>query len=220
MTTSDTSAASTSPNAPSASSAPSTRVTKPIGVGIVGLSAEGGWGASAHVPALAAVDDFRLVGLTASSKKSAAAAARKFGVPLALTDPVELAAHPDIDLVVVSVRVPLHRELILPALEAGAMVLSEWPLGNGLVEAEELADLAERQGVRTAVGLQARSAPVVRYLRDLVAEGYVGEVLSTSLVASGGGSAVPPSRLVTPTPPTAPTGRRYSPSPSDTPWTP
>lgn len=83
-------------------------------------------------------------------------------------------------------RVPLHRELIIPALEVGTMVLSEWPLGNGLSEAEELAHLAERQGVRTAVGLQARSAPVVRYLRDLVAEGYVGEVLSTSLVASGG----------------------------------
>jgi predicted dehydrogenase len=33
--------------------------------------------------------------------------------------------------------------------------------------------------------LQARSAPVFRYLRDLITDGYVGEVLSTSIVASG-----------------------------------
>jgi predicted dehydrogenase len=36
------------------------------------------------------------------------------------------------------------------------------------------------------VGLQARSAPPVRYAADLVADGYVGEVLSTTLVGSGG----------------------------------
>src|SRR5207244_9660654 len=35
------------------------------------------------------------------------------------------------------------------------------------------------------VGLQARSAPPVAYVHDLVRQGYVGEVLSTTLVASG-----------------------------------
>lgn len=34
-------------------------------------------------------------------------------------------------------------------------------------EAEELAALARSQGVRTVVGLQARSAPAVRYLRSV-----------------------------------------------------
>jgi predicted dehydrogenase len=65
------------------------------------------------------------------------------------------------------------------------MVFCEWPLGNGLAEAEELAAVAEAQGVRTFVGLQARAAPPVRYVRDLIAGGYVGEVLSTSVLASG-----------------------------------
>ncbi|MGW6703736.1 Gfo/Idh/MocA family protein [Streptomyces sp. NPDC054956] len=166
---------------------PSTPSERPIGVGIVGLSADGGWGARGHLPALRAVKGFELRALSASTPQSAEKAAAAFGVPLAFTDAAELAAHEDVDLVVVAVRVPQHRELIVPALEAGKAVLSEWPLGNGLAEAEELADLARERGVRTAVGLQARSAPVVRHLRDLVADGYVGEVLSTSLVASGGG---------------------------------
>ncbi|MGW0511826.1 Gfo/Idh/MocA family protein [Streptomyces olivaceoviridis] len=165
----------------------STGSPRPLGVGIVGLSADGGWGARGHLPALAAVEGFELRGLTASSPEAARRSAEKHGVPLAFTDVAELAAHDDIDLVVVAVKVPRHRELIEPALEAGTMVLSEWPLAVGTEEAEALASLAERRGVRTAVGLQSRSAPAVRYLRDLVAQGYVGEVLSTTLVGSGGG---------------------------------
>jgi predicted dehydrogenase len=75
---------------------------------------------------------------------------------------------------------------VLAALNAGKPVLCEWPLAMDLAEAEELATSASDRGVRTAVGLQGRSAPAVRYLRDLVADGYIGDVLSTTLVASAG----------------------------------
>jgi predicted dehydrogenase len=37
------------------------------------------------------------------------------------------------------------------------------------------------------VGTQARVAPEIEYLRQLLAEGYVGEVLSATIVARGGG---------------------------------
>lgn len=157
----------------------------PVRVGIVGLSANGGWAAHAHVPALAALDGYELRALSASSEESARAAGATFGVPLTFGSAAELARSEEVDLVVVTVKVPHHRELIVPALEAGKPVLSEWPLGTDLAQAEELAALAKAKGVRTAVGLQARSAPPVRYLRDLVAEGYVGRVLSTTLVCSG-----------------------------------
>jgi predicted dehydrogenase len=40
---------------------------KPIGVGIVGLSAGGGWAAIAHVPTLAGVDGYELRALSTSS---------------------------------------------------------------------------------------------------------------------------------------------------------
>lgn len=158
---------------------------QPIGVGIIGLSATGGWAGRAHVPALAAVDGFELRALSASSAESAAAAGRAHGVPLAFGSTAELVARDEVDLVVVAVKVPHHDELVRLALDAGKAVLSEWPLGNGLAETETLAALARQRGIRTAVGLQARASPVVRYLRDLVADGYVGTVLSTTLVQSG-----------------------------------
>lgn len=157
----------------------------PVRVGLVGLSARGGWAPHSHLPALNRLDGYELRALSASSDASARAAGPKYGVPLAFGSTEELVRSDEVDLVVVSVRVPLHREVITAALGAGKAVLSEWPLGNGLAEAEELAAAAALAGVRTFAGLQARSAPAVRYVRDLVADGYVGEVLSTSLVASG-----------------------------------
>ncbi|MEV5611543.1 Gfo/Idh/MocA family oxidoreductase [Streptomyces sp. NPDC052225] len=159
----------------------------PVRVGIVGLSARGGWAARGHLPALRQLDGFEVRALSASSAASARQAAEKYGVPHAFGSAAELAASDEVDLVVVTVKVPDHREIIEAALAAGKAVFSEWPLGTGLAEAEELTALAARRGVRTFTGLQARSAPLVRYLRDLVADGYAGEVLSTSLVASGRG---------------------------------
>jgi predicted dehydrogenase len=49
-----------------------------------------------------------------------------------------------------------------------------------------MAEHARVAGVRTAVGLQARSSPAIRFVRDLVREGFVGDVLSTTLVGSSG----------------------------------
>jgi hypothetical protein len=62
----------------------------PIGVGIVGLSAASGWAATAHVPALAALDRYELRALSASSAESARAAGEKHGVPLAFASAEEL----------------------------------------------------------------------------------------------------------------------------------
>jgi predicted dehydrogenase len=66
-------------------------------------------------------------------------------------------------------------------------VYCEWPLGNGLKEAETLAALAQSKGVLAVAGLQARSAPAVAYVRDLIGQGYIGDVLSTTLIGSGMG---------------------------------
>lgn len=157
-----------------------------IGVGIVGLSAERGWAARAHLPALRLLPQFSLRGICGSSIGRARAAADKFDVAFSCADPAELAARPEIDLVVVAVRVPSHRDIVEAAIGAGAMVLCEWPLGNGLAEAEELHRVAEAAKVKTFVGLQARATPQITYIRDLISSGEIGEVLSTTLVGSGG----------------------------------
>ena len=161
---------------------------KRIRVGIIGASPDRGWAARAHIPALKSLsDDFEITALSTSRRESAGAAGMLFGVPLAFDNHQDLVNSADVDVVAVTVKVPYHLELATAALEAGKAVYCEWPLGNGLHEAETLAALARKQGVLAVAGLQARSAPSVAYVRDLIKQGYVGEVLSTVMIGSGMG---------------------------------
>ncbi len=156
---------------------------KKIRVGIIGANPDRGWAAQAHIPALKSLaDDFEITALSTSRRESADAASKLFGVPVAFDNHQDLVNSADVDVVAITVKVPYHFELASAALAAGKAVYCEWPLGNGLKEAESLAALAKKQGV-----LQARSAPSVAYVRDLIEQGYVGEVLSTTLIGSGMG---------------------------------
>jgi predicted dehydrogenase len=157
-----------------------------IRVGIIGASPDRGWAAQAHIPALQALSkDFEITALSTSRRESADAAGQLFGVPLAFDNHEELVSSDAVDVVAITVKVPHHLELATAALEAGKSVYCEWPLGNGLPEAEALAALAEQKRTLAVAGLQARSAPAVAYVRDLIEQGYVGEVLSTTLTGSG-----------------------------------
>ena len=156
----------------------------PTRVGIVGAtvtSGGSGWGANAHVPALHVLPDYELRAVCTAHEETATASAARFGAELAFHDIDDMVLRPDIDLVVVSVRVPLHHQLVMAGLSAGKPIFCEWPLGATLAEAEEMANLARERGLRTAVGLQARSDPSIRYARDLIAQGYIGEVLTANL---------------------------------------
>ncbi len=94
----------------------------------------------------------------------------------------QLAEDENVDLVVVAVKVPRHHELILPVPAAGVPVLSEWPFAVDPAEAEEMHRAA--RGTRAFIGLRGRSSPTTRWLADLVAGGYAGEVLSATVLAS------------------------------------
>src|SRR5258706_843074 len=161
---------------------------KKIRVGIIGANPDRGWAMQAHIPALKSLsDDFEITALSTSRRESADGAGTLFGVPLAFDNHHDLVNSAVVDVVAVTVKVPYHLELATAALDAGKPVYCEWPLGNGLKEAETLAALAKKQGVLAVAGMQARSAPSVAYVRDLIAQGYVGEVLSTTLIGSGMG---------------------------------
>ncbi|HEX7079420.1 MAG TPA: Gfo/Idh/MocA family oxidoreductase [Gammaproteobacteria bacterium] len=158
-----------------------------LGVGIVGVEPGRSWAARTHIPALRALSDtFELVGVANRSKASAAAAAAATGLPRAFASVAELVTAPEVDIVTVAVKVPPHLEIVKAAIAAGKHVYCEWPLGKNLAEAEEMAALAGASGVIGVVGTQARVAPEIEYLRHLIADGFVGDILSTTLVGRGG----------------------------------
>jgi predicted dehydrogenase len=158
-----------------------------IRVGIVGATVTqggSGWGEHAHVPALKALPNYELKAVCTSHEDTAKASAAAFGAERAFHRFGDMTADPDVDLIVVCVRVPGHRDLVMAGLQAGKPVFCEWPLGKNLAEAEAMAGLATQRSLKSAVGLQARSEPAILYARDLIREGYVGEVLTANLTTS------------------------------------
>lgn len=155
-------------------------------LGIVGLSAVRGWATAAHVPALRALsDDFEIVAVANTSLKSAESAAAAFGLPRAFESAAALIASPEIDVVIVTVKVPHHREVVTAALQNSKSVYCEWPLATGLTEALELAKLANDNKVLAVIGTQAVASPEIQFVRDKLADGYVGEVLSSTYIGAG-----------------------------------
>jgi len=152
-----------------------------IRVGVIGANTSRGWAPRSHLPAILASPDVELTAVCTSRRESAEESARQYGAKLAFHDYREMLACPDIDAVAVVLRVPSHYEPTRDAIKAGKHVFTEWPLGKDTAEAVELAALAKQQGVQAIVGLQARAAPAILYMKELVESGYVGAVLSCRL---------------------------------------
>ena len=154
-------------------------------VGFIG--ANGRWGPSAHAPALQRLPETELYAVCTAHADTAQAAADKYGVKHAYSDVKAMGADPQVEAALVAVRVPVHYALSKAAMEAGKHVYCEWPLGANTKEAEELAALARKLKVRTMVGLQRRASPAYLHLRELVRDGYVGQVLSVNMVMMNSG---------------------------------
>jgi predicted dehydrogenase len=158
-----------------------------IRLGLIGASVSGTWSSRSHLPAVRASSDVELTAVCTTKADSAEAARRAYGARLAFDDYRKMIVSPEIDAVAVVVRVPSHYAPTKAALEAGKHVYCEWPLGRTTAEAVELATLAKTKGLVTAVGLQARVNPAVMHMRELVAAGFVGEVMAVhvSLMREG-----------------------------------
>ena len=154
-------------------------------VGFIG--AGGRWGPWAHAPALQGLPETEIYAVCTAHADTAQAAADKYGAKRAYSDVKTMGADPQVEAALVAVRVPAHYALSRDALEAGKHVYCEWPLGANTKEAEELAALARKKKLHTMVGLQRRASPAYMYMRELIRDGYVGEVLSVnmSLMNSG-----------------------------------
>jgi predicted dehydrogenase len=160
----------------------------PLRVGIVGLGPAGdSWAARSHLPALRATAGLRLVGCVASTPQSSRAAAEQHGLSRWFGSAEELAGSGEADLVVVSVRVPLHRQVIQQLRGHPVDILCEWPLGRDSHEATTLTTTAAASPQRSLVSLQGRHHPAFARLAEETGEGAIGDVVASTLVCRNPG---------------------------------
>jgi predicted dehydrogenase len=162
-----------------------------IRVGLVGLSASAlvAWAEQGHLAYLLSTrgrSHYSVVALLNSSVSAAEAARSHFKLPSSVKcygDPNTLAKDEEVDLVVVNTRVDVHYRTVEPSLRAGKSVYIEWPLVENLERAEEL--LQGKTYPDSIIGLQGRVSPITLCVKEILASGAVGKVLSSKVEAYG-----------------------------------
>jgi len=158
-----------------------------IRLGVIGANIHRGWAPRSHLPALAASPEFELTGVCTTRIESAQESAKLFNAKLAFDNYQDMINHPDIDAIAVVLKVPSHYEPTMAALNAGKHVYTEWPLGQDTKQAQEMADLAKVKGVVNMVGLQARNSPALLHAKELISNGYIGNMMSCKVSMIRGG---------------------------------
>lgn len=70
----------------------------------------------------------------------------------------------------------IHYESCIAAAKAGKHIFCEKPLGRNAKEAKEMLDAVNKAGVKHMCGFNYRFVPAVRFARDLIGSGELGEI--------------------------------------------
>jgi predicted dehydrogenase len=140
----------------------------------------GGFIGPVHAEALRRIGA-EVVGLLGSSPDRARPLAERLGIPRVYDDLDALLADPDVQAVHVASPNAAHFEQARRVLESGRHVVCEKPLATTPEQTRQLRDLARaRPWQAAAVNYNVRYYPLCHEMRQRVARGDVGDVLSVT----------------------------------------
>jgi myo-inositol 2-dehydrogenase/D-chiro-inositol 1-dehydrogenase len=116
---------------------------------------------------LVSVSDIRL--------EAAEACAARLGVANAVQDYRRLLADDAIEAVVICSSTDTHAQIIEDAALAGKHIFCEKPIDLDLARIDRALDAVDRAGVKLQVGFNRRFDPSFRRVRELVAQGKIGD---------------------------------------------
>jgi predicted dehydrogenase len=147
-------------------------MVEPIRWGILGT----GWIANEFALGLKQLPDAELVAVGSRTRKSAQRFAEQHAVPHRHASYQALASDPDVDVLYVATPNPLHKEHAVLCLESGKPVLCEKPFALNAREAEEIIQAARDAKLFLMEAMWSRFFPLMARLRQLLAEGAIGDV--------------------------------------------
>jgi predicted dehydrogenase len=146
-------------------------VAETIGWGILGTGSI----ANAFATDLMA-NGFTIAAVGSRSQDSADAFAEQYGIASAYGSYEELVADPRVHVVYVSTPHPYHAQNATLALAAGKHVLVEKPFTINAAEARGVVALAKQNGLVVLEAMWTRWLPHMVRLREVIAEGLIGDV--------------------------------------------
>jgi predicted dehydrogenase len=133
---------------------------------------------NAVVTPAASVPEIEVTAIAARDRSRAQEMAERDGIPRVLDDYDALLADPDVDAVYVPTPAALHGVWMLRAIAAGKHVLCEKPFTANADEAEDVAAAAAGSGLVVMEAFHSQHHPSWARLRELLAEGVIGDVVS------------------------------------------
>ena len=140
-------------------------------VGVVGLGV-----GRRFVEAFAAHPHTRVAAICGKEPDALAAVGREHAIPRRYTDFSDIAADPDLELVVIATPHAFHAAMAVQALRAGKHVIVEKPMCVSLHECEAMIRAVEETGKLLAVDQVLRFYPYYQSIKEHLARGGIGEV--------------------------------------------
>jgi predicted dehydrogenase len=151
-----------------------------IGVGVIGF----GWLGQAHTRSLLRIPtlfenrafDPVLVACSDALPSRVDQALGSFGFRRASAAWESVIEDPDVEVIYIAAPNMVHVQLVEAAAQAGKAVFCEKPVGGTPEHVARAARAARAAGVISGVGYNYRWAPLVRYARELIGSGQLGEI--------------------------------------------
>lgn len=160
----------------------------PIAVGIIG----GGYGVSTLLPAIASINDFKVISLARSEKSSPI-----FG-PIDLENKQiesvsasEIIENPHVNLVIVACPPSAQEKFAIAALENGKNVFCEKPGGLNAEATKRISKAIDASRGIATIGYQFRYDPLIVWLQKKVYEGSLGRILKVDIQWETSGATKP-----------------------------
>jgi len=139
-----------------------------------------------------------LAAVASRSEERAAAFAAEHGAERAHGSYRAIVDDPDVDVLYVATPHPQHRAVALAAIRAGKAVLVEKAFTVTPAATREIVDLARERGVFVMEAMWTRFQPAIVRLRELLADGAIGEVQSVQADLGAQHSTDPADRFYNP----------------------
>jgi len=143
----------------------------------IGIIGSGGIAQGCHMPGYAALPDLcEMVAVCDANPDVAKTAAEKFGIEKTYSSYSDMLANERLDAVSVATPNAFHLQPTVDALKAGVHVLCEKPLAMNAEEARQMCRAARDADKILMVGLQNRFGGPMRFMRDFIDHGHMGDI--------------------------------------------
>ena len=150
---------------------------RPLRIGIVGAN----WTLAVHAPAWRMVPGCEVTAICTAHEDTALAAAKEAGIEKPYWDNRKMAEDPDIDVIVVGTSPATRYDIVMAALEGGKHVYNCIPFAVSAEKARAMHAAQQKHGLVGMVDAQFRHLPAMRYIRDCIADGALGNVIQATM---------------------------------------